>query len=482
MKDIDRRTFLRGAASISLVGIMGGVVAACSGSSDNSPSTTTSAATTTVGHIRSATAVTEVLGAGLTLAAVALEYDAEIDGSSLTAGNFTVDGRTVTRVYTNSSAAIATADQPDGQPGKFVIVELDTADDAGLLWNNQPDDGAGGADGVDGAETASADDTDSDSGPGAGGPQAGSSSSPVVADAVATVTATGTVTTTSGETYEDAGAVTTSAAVDPLVDLFTQATFTDPDTGDSLPYNIFAPAGVDLSNPDGSTKYPLVLFMHDASVVGADVKGPLVQGQGAVCWASPDDQERHPCFVVAPQYPTVVVSDDYEPTSLFDTTVNLLNDLVDRYPVDPDHLHATGQSMGAMMTLGMNIRHPELLASSYVVAGQWPAEEAAPLAQKKLWVTVSQGDEKAFPMENDIMDVIREAGTEITEATWDATWDAERLNSAAETVADAGTPVNYTSFLAGTVPGASEGSGAEHMGTWKVAYTIPAIRDRVMED
>lgn len=266
--------------------------------------------------------------------------------------------------------------------------------------------------------------------------------------------------------------------MDPLVDLFTQDVFDDPDTGDSLPYNLFLP-----SAPGPGRTYPLVLFMHDASVGGADVKGPLVQGQGALCRASPQDQERHPCIVVAPQYPEIVVHDDYEPNSWFDTTLHLLDDLVERLPVDADRLHATGQSMGGMMALGMSIRHPGLFASSYVVGAQWPAEQAAPLATTKLWVTVSQGDEKAYPMQNDIMDVIREADTNITDATWDATWDDARLNAEAQKVADAGMPVNYTTFLRGTLPGttASSNGGVEHMSTWQVAYAIPAVRDHLLE-
>ena len=49
--------------------------------------------------------------------------------------------------------------------------------------------------------------------------------------------------------------------------------------------------------------------MHDASVVGAPPTGPLVQGLGAVSWASPENQSRHECFVLAPQYGTVVIDD-----------------------------------------------------------------------------------------------------------------------------------------------------------------------------
>ena len=72
-----------------------------------------------------------------------------------------------------------------------------------------------------------------------------------------------------------------------------------------------------------------------------------------------------------------------------------------------------------MMTLGMNIKHPDLFAASFVVAGQWPAAAVAPLARKKLWVVVSQGDDKAYPGENAIMDVITAQGTAVSRATSD---------------------------------------------------------------
>ena len=223
-----------------------------------------------------------------------------------------------------------------------------------------------------------------------------------------------------------------------------------------------------------------MLFMHDASVVGADVKGPLLQGLGAVCWAQPDDQQRHPCFVVAPQYPTVVVADDYQPTPLFDTTINLVNDLVKRYPIDPARLHATGQSMGAMMTLGMNIKHPTMFASSYVVAGQWPAEQAAPLAHKRLWFTVSQGDTKAYPMGNELLAVVEREGSTVTRATWDARWPQERFAREVAAVGTHATDVDFISFTQGTVPVPSHGL-REHNGTWRIAYSIPGIRDWLLQ-
>ena len=122
---------------------------------------------------------------------------------------------------------------------------------------------------------------------------------------------------------------------------------------------------------------------------------------------------------LAPQYPSVVVGDDHEPTGFFDTAAHLVSTLTAKYSIDSDRLYCTGQSTGAMMTPGLNIRYPDLFAASWVVAGQWPAAQAAPRAGKNLWVTVSPGDTKACPGENAIMSVIEKAGTEVARAVWD---------------------------------------------------------------
>ena len=216
------------------------------------------------------------------------------------------------------------------------------------------------------------------------------------------------------------------------------------------------------------------------SVVNVATEGPLVQGNGAVVWAGPEDQAKHPCFVLAPEYPEVVIDDDYLPSTYFDATVNLLNEVADKYRVDRKRIYSTGQSMGAMMTLGINIKHPGLLAASYIVAGQWPVERADPLAQKKLWVTVSEGDTKAFPMENEIMDAVETLGTEVAEAQWDAQSTDQEFAADVQDLLAQRAQINYAHFKAGTLPGSSADGGSEHTGTWKVAYDIAGIRSWIM--
>ncbi|WP_405973473.1 alpha/beta hydrolase-fold protein [Streptomyces sp. NBC_00988] len=409
--------------------------------------------------MKSATALTKVFGEGQKFIAVAVEYDTEIDTSKLSASSFKVEGRTVTKVYANTRAA--TADQ--GTDGTYVIVELSAEDESALLWG-----GVGSASAAPSASSSSSPYV-------IPGPQVGSTGGPATIKAAkGTVTQAGTVTTTGGTGYPAGDTkVSTSRTVNLIVDDFEQFTYEDSKTGRSLPYNLYIP-----KDYDPGTSYPLVLFMHDASLITTTVRATLVQGLGAVCWASPEDQAERPAFVLAPQYPEVVVGDDYKPTTLFDTTADLVKALTAKYSIDTDRLYATGQSMGAMMTLGLNIKYPDLFAASWVVAGQWPSAQAAPLAKKNLWVTVSQGDTKACPGENAIMAAVEKAGTKVSRAVWDGQSSAAEFAADVKAMAAKGTTVNYATFKKGSTlaGGLANAHGVEHNSTWPIAYTIEDIR------
>jgi predicted peptidase len=484
---MDRRTFMVAGAGLSAaVGVAG--LSAGQASADTDPTTKPGSGGSGIGHVRTVTAITQVFGSGQKLTAVSLEFDRAIDSSKLSTSTFSVADRTVTKVYANRSEALATR----GRDGRFVIIELSPDDAAALLWVNigggqtppgsSPTPSASATASPSPSETPTAAPTTSPSGgaggPGAGGPQVGDNTpGGKIVVASATVTQHAVVVTVDGLRYvaDSTTSLLTTKVKNLIVDDFEQFSFTDPATGRTLTYNLFIPHGY-----DSRRRYPLVLFMHDASVVNVATEGPLVQGDGAVVWASPEDQAKHPCFVLAPEYPEVVIADDYQPSTYFDATVNLLNKVVSEYSIDAKRLYSTGQSMGAMMTLGINIRHPGLLAASYVVAGQWPDDQAGPLVGKKLWVTVSEGDTKAFPMENAIMAVLRAHGVKVAEAQWDARWTAAQFVAAARALEAQRAPVNYAHFAAGTLPGSSAGGGSEHTGTWKVAYDIPQIRDWIM--
>ncbi|MFF3503119.1 hypothetical protein [Streptomyces sp. NPDC003247] len=421
------------------------------------------------------TAITQVYGDGQKFIAVALEYDTGIDTSKLTKSSFKVDGRTVTKVYANTTAALA--DQ--GRNGKYVIVELSPDDSGAALWGDDSGSGKTGTGESSGSASPSA--SSGSSSAASGGPQVGQKGGAKGARAAkGTVTRTGSVTTTGGASYSGGSTkLVTTETVNLIVDDFQQFSYTDSQTGETLPYNLFIPKDLDESK-----SYPLVLFMHDASVVSTVTTATLVQGLGAVCWASPEDQAKRPAFVLAPQYPEVVVGDDYKPTSYFDATARLVQKLTAEYSIDSDRVYCTGQSMGAMLTLGLNINYPDLFGASWVVAGQWPSSEAAPLAEKNLFVTVSQGDTKAYPGEDAIMSVIEKAGTEVSRATWNGKSTAAQFARDVDAIAAKGASVNYVTFEKGTTvtEASKEKFGTvEHNSTWPIAYTIEGVREWIFQ-
>lgn len=55
-------------------------------------------------HAKGATAITQVFGDGIRLGAVAVEYDAPVKGADLSAAGFRVEGRTITGVFTSTTA------------------------------------------------------------------------------------------------------------------------------------------------------------------------------------------------------------------------------------------------------------------------------------------------------------------------------------------------------------------------------------------
>ncbi len=461
---LNRRSFLAGSA--------GGVLATLgSAALLEEPAAAATAATANTGHVRSITAITQVYGAGQKLSHLVLQYDAELNGRRLSTSRYQVADRTVTNVWTAGRADIDR--EYRAEKGRYVILELSLDDDAALLWVSLPNGGGGPGGGGTGG------------GPGGGGPGGPGGGGPVVGDttpghkvvpASASVVQVGSVYTTRGVQYAPSTtALTNTATRNMIVDDFEQFTYIDAATGLTIPYNLYLPKGYDRHR-----SYPLVLFMHDAGVINAGPLAPLVQGTGATVWASPEDQARHECIVLAPAYPAIVIDDTYQPSTYFDATVNLVKWVTSRYRVDPNRLHATGQSMGAMMSLGMNIRHPDLFASSYIVAGQWPADQADPLAKKKLWVCVSQGDTKAYPGMTAIVDEVKPLGAKVTTATWSGAATRAEFRADVRTMEAAHANINFASFTPGTLPGTA-GGAPEHTATWQVAYNIPGVRDWILK-
>lgn len=141
---------------------------------------------------------------------------------------------------------------------------------------------------------------------------------------------------------------------------------------------------------------------------------------------------------------------------MLDTTIDLINALCQQYNIDRKRLYVTGQSGGCMMSIAMNIKYPDLFAASLLVAGQWDPALVKSLAGQKLWIIVSQDDDKAWPGQNAIIDVLKKEGAKVAEAVWDGTWDAEQFRRAFEKIDAENASINYITFRQGTVVPAGE--------------------------
>jgi predicted peptidase len=402
------------------------------------------------------TAITEVFGDGQKVSAVALEYDKNIDNSKLKISDYSVEGKTITKVYSNTEAAKASK----GVNGKYVIIELSTA--------ISPDKGNGPENGANGAQNSN-DEQSSSKGTnppqGGGGPTLGSAASDSSESKPLTVNViqSGDITTADGQTYkEDANVMTNSQDINLVVEDFKQLVYTNPNyNNEKLMYNLYVP-----KNYNPSKKYPLVLFMHDAGVVSNNPINTLTQGLGAVIWATPTEQAKHECFVLAPQYTSVIADDNSQTTEPMDITVDLVKDLEKQYSIDPNRLYNTGQSMGGMTSIAMDIKYPDMFAASLLVACQWNATKVTPMAKDNLWIIVSEGDNKAYPGMDAITEALKKQGATVSKATWSAESSTAEFTTDVSNMLAKDCNINYTVFENGN-----------HRYTWQYAYSIEGVRD-----
>lgn len=415
-------------------------------------------------NIKSITAIAEVFGEGQKITAAAVEYDKNIVSSKLATSTFSVRGRTITRVYANNAAAKAAK----GINGQFAIIELSPSDKEASIFEPNPL----------ATTPLSPEARSANAMRGRGAPPNGARG-PRPAPRLerkpnkVSVIQVGEIATTDGKKYlPDANAMESDKQKTLIADDFLKLEFKDSETRETLKYNLFVP-----KNYDKKKSYPMVMFVHDAGVIGNDSDITLTQGLGAVIWATPSEQAKHECFVLAPQFDTVTT----DRTAGQDTTVHLVNYIASQYSIDKNRLYTTGQSMGCMLSIAINIRYPDLFAASLLVAGQADAQATSVLANRKMWIIVSEGDTGAFPGMNASLEVMEAAGTKISRARWNArAGEAERAANVRKMTQE-GNNTKYAVFEKGTVwpegqEQLQEGRN-EHMQTWKFAYSIEGVRD-----
>ena len=260
------------------------------------------------------------------------------------------------------------------------------------------------------------------------------------------------------------------AVLDVVSDQFIQETFTDPDTGADLEYSLFVPAGYDPTQ-----KYPLIMFIPDSTGSGKSAKELVEQYYGAAVWASEEEQEKHPSFVVVPAFSETVVDDNWNVSDQVETAVKMLGSLQEAYSIDAERMYTTGQSMGCMTSLYLNSVYPDLFAASLYVSGQWDISVLKNLESQTFFYITSAGDAKASGGQSEVMAMLEEDGVSYSYGEWNCK-DEGQDEKVAELLSE-GLPANMIRFEAEYTDSEGNTQTLTHMASFNYAYKLEAVRD-----
>ncbi|ONI92053.1 phospholipase [Saccharothrix sp. ALI-22-I] len=369
------------------------------------------------------------------VAAVAIRYAHPVDlrGGVVAPSAFRVTAtvygttapRTVIRVYPNAAPELAER----GRTGNYLIVELDTAD-----------------------ANARASGTD-----------------PFPLDGAYAVRQVSDVTTPRGEVVLAASpfAIRNGGVLTPVVDDFTAGSYTD-SAGFELDFRLYQPDGF-LRDPDGRTRYPLVVTLHGGGEVADNNTTQLTANRLAVTFAKPDRRRRNPAFVLSPQIPLPRPMEGPDGTDWTDArvqaaTVELIDTFVAGRPVDTDRIYLVGPSSGARGIFSLLARLPDRFAAALPTAGWGDPSTMSRIAHIPIWADHSIDDpivpyvEGRFgrPGTWTLMNALESAGAKVTRGEWANDLpkaDFESRSRALLRTADAaGGHVLFTSYTRGTTP------------------------------
>ena len=174
---------------------------------------------------------------------------------------------------------------------------------------------------------------------------------------------------------------------------FEARVFTDK-AGRSIPYRLFIP-----KDYDPAKKYPLVTFFHGKGRKGTDNRKQVTLG--SKLFAHPENQRKHPCFVLAPQSPPdsgwrQEFADKRRPV---DTALDIIDALEKEFSIDTSREYLTGQSGGGTASWCSLLKYPDRFAAAAIVCAgiDFTPEEMPEIAERfktvPLWLFHGEVDQ-----------------------------------------------------------------------------------------
>lgn len=175
----------------------------------------------------------------------------------------------------------------------------------------------------------------------------------------------------------------------------------------SMPYRLCVPPQMNVD-----TVYPLVLYFHGAGERGDD--NDITLKNGVLNFVSEENRVAHPCFVLVPQcapkYRWVEVHwalpSHIRPVEMsipMCLTMELLEQLIDYYPIDTNRIYVTGLSMGGFATWDIITRYPDKFAAAVPLCGGGDTAFAQSITSIPIWAFHGQQDQVVLPQRSDDM-------------------------------------------------------------------------------
>lgn len=294
------------------------------------------------------TLLKEVMPSGEKVYAVAIKYATAIDGAQLKPSDFSVEAvlgekvglRTIAKVYTTDSLSTA----KKSKIGQYVILELDIKDSNASTMYYEVSTGKN-----------------------------------ILYQLVYYVTQNVDIEGVTGTKFESGTKQKNGSTINPLVDKFKINTFTgNRAASNKLDYALYEPT------IENGKNYPLVVVLHGNGARGANGVNQLLVNQAATVWASEEQQERRPAYVLAPQNP-LILSGLWLEENTYETTLELIQYITKNLPIDSNRIYITGNSMGGFGTWGFIQRNPEMFAAAMPVCGGGDLTKIEEIKELPIW-------------------------------------------------------------------------------------------------
>jgi predicted peptidase len=170
---------------------------------------------------------------------------------------------------------------------------------------------------------------------------------------------------------------------------------------------LYLPPGFD---PHGNRRYPLLIFLHGSGESGHNIEAVKTHGPPKLVAAG----QHLPFIVASPQ--AREEHEGFDPTTLD----AMLDELLERLPIDPDRVYLTGLSMGGMWTYGWASMDPGRFAAIAPISGEWGTEAACALKDVPVWAFHGAKDD-VVPIAADraMVDAINQCGGDARLSVYD---------------------------------------------------------------